>query len=100
MSGPPPTSANRRELDRVAAFSDAVFAITITLLVLNLEVPHVAGAQLSAAISELSDAFVAYAIGFAVMGLFWYEHHRLFSSLARTSGRRCWRTRCCSRRSG
>jgi uncharacterized membrane protein len=87
MSGPPPTPADRRELDRVAAFSDGVFAIAITLLVLNLEVPHVAGDHLGSAISDLADAFEAYAIGFAVMGLFWYEHHRLFSSLARTSGR-------------
>jgi uncharacterized membrane protein len=87
MSGLPPTPAERRELDRVAAFSDGVFAIAITLLVLNLEVPHVAGNHLGSAISDLADAFEAYAIGFAVMGLFWYEHHRLFSSLARTSGR-------------
>jgi uncharacterized membrane protein len=87
MSPTPPTPAERRELERVGAFSDGVFAIAITLLVLNLEVPHVAGDQLGAAISDLADAFEAYAIGFAVMGLFWYEHHRLFSSLARTSGR-------------
>jgi uncharacterized membrane protein len=86
MSGSPPTPADRRELDRVAAFSDGVFAIAITLLVLNLDVPHVAGDHLGSAISDLADAFEAYAIGFAVMGLFWYEHHRLFSSLARTSG--------------
>jgi uncharacterized membrane protein len=87
MSAAPSTPAERRELDRVGAFSDAVFAIAITLLVLNLEVPHVAGDRLGAAITDLSDSFEAYAIGFAVMGLFWYEHHRLFSTLARASGR-------------
>jgi uncharacterized membrane protein len=82
-----PTPAQERELDRVGAFSDGVFAIAITLLVLNIDVPHVAGADLGAAISDLSDDFVAYGIGFAVIGLFWYEHHLLFSSLGRTTGR-------------
>ena len=87
MSEPPPTVAQERELDRVGAFSDGVFAIAITLLVLNIEVPDVPGADLGRAIRDLSDDFVAYGIGFAVMGLFWYEHHRLFSRLTHNSFR-------------
>jgi uncharacterized membrane protein len=82
-----PTPAERRELDRLAAFTDGVFAIAITLLVLNVDVPRVPGSDLGPAISHLSSAFVAYGIGFAVMGLFWYEHHKLSSSLARSNGR-------------
>ncbi len=81
------TEAERRELDRVGAFSDGVFAIAITLLVLNIEVPDVPGSDLGSAISDLSDDFVAYGIGFAVIGLFWYEHHKLFAALGRASGR-------------
>jgi uncharacterized membrane protein len=84
---PSATEAERRELDRVGAFSDAVFAIAITLLVLNIEVPNVPGSDLGSAISNLSDDFVAYGIGFAVIGLFWYEHHKLFASLGRANGR-------------
>jgi uncharacterized membrane protein len=84
---PAATEAERRELDRVGAFSDGVFAIAITLLVLNIEVPDVPGRDLGSAISDLSDDFVAYGIGFAVIGLFWYEHHKLFASLGRASGR-------------
>ena len=84
---PSATEAERRELDRVGAFSDGVFAIAITLLVLNIEVPDVPGSDLASAISDLSDDFVAYGIGFAVIGLFWYEHHKLFASLGRASGR-------------
>ena len=76
----------RRELDRLAAFSDGVFAIAITLLVLNLEVPDVPRAELDAALSELSGDSQAYVIGFAVMGLFWYGHHKLFAGLERSSG--------------
>jgi uncharacterized membrane protein len=81
------TETERRELDRVGAFSDGVFAIAITLLVLNIEVPDVPGSELGSAISDLSDDFVAYGIGFAVIGLFWFEHHRLFALLGRASGR-------------
>ncbi len=84
---PSATKAEHRELDRVGAFSDGVFAIAITLLVLNIEVPDVAGRDLGSAISDLSDDFVAYGIGFAVIGLFWYEHHKLFAVLGRSSGR-------------
>jgi uncharacterized membrane protein len=87
MDSSPPTPAERRELDRLAAFTDGVFAIAITLLVLNIDVPRVPGSDLGSAISHLSSDFVAYGIGFAVMGLFWHEHHRLFSSLGRSSGR-------------
>jgi uncharacterized membrane protein len=84
---PAATEAERRELDRVGAFSDGVFAIAITLLVLNIEVPDVPGRDLGSAISQLHDDVVAYGIGFAVIGLFWYEHHRLFALLGRTNGR-------------
>jgi uncharacterized membrane protein len=81
------TTAERRELDRVCAFSDGVFAIAITLIVLNLQVPSVPGSELGSALSDLSDDLFTYAIGFAVMGLFWYGHHKLFATLARSSGR-------------
>ncbi len=87
MEPSPSTAAEQRELDRVGTFSDGVIAIAITLLVLNLDVPHVAGSELGSALSDLSSAFVAYGIGFAVMGLFWYAHHKLFSRLERSNGR-------------
>ena len=50
---------------------------------LNLEVPEVDGADLGSAISDLSDDLVVYAIGFAVIGIFWYGHHKLFARLGR-----------------
>jgi uncharacterized membrane protein len=82
-----PTTLAERELDRLGAFSDGVFAIAITLLVLNIDVPDVAGDELGSALSDLSGDLLTYAIGFAVMGLFWYGHHKLFAHLARSSGR-------------
>jgi TMEM175 potassium channel family protein len=82
------TEAERRELDRVGAFSDGVFAIAITLLVLNLDVPSsVSGADLGDALGDLGDDIEAYFIGFSVMGIFWYGHHKLFAQIERSSGR-------------
>jgi TMEM175 potassium channel family protein len=80
-------SSDRRELDRLNAFSDGVFAIAITLLVLNIEIPSVPGDELVSALSDLWDDLLAYMIGFAVIGLFWFGHHRLFSRLVRSDGR-------------
>lgn len=77
--------AQRRELDRVGAFSDGVFAIAITLLVLNIEVPS--GGTAGDALEVLDDDLIAYFIGFAVIGKFWYEHHKLFSAIVRSNGK-------------
>jgi uncharacterized membrane protein len=79
--------SQRRELDRVGAFSDGVFAIAITLLVLNIDVPDVPSDELGDALLDLSGDLVTYGIGFGVMGLFWFAHHRLFSRLSRSNGR-------------
>ena len=87
MDTPEATPAQERELDRVGAFSDGVFAIAITLLVLNIEVPRVPGPDLGAALKDLTGDLVTYGIGFAVMGLFWIGHHKLFSKLRRSDGR-------------
>jgi uncharacterized membrane protein len=74
----------RRE--RTVAFSDGVFAIAITLLVLTIQIPDLHGEssrQLDHLLdSELPD-LVAYFIGFYVIGGFWYRHHRFFDSLKR-----------------
>jgi len=79
--------AQSRELDRIGAFSDGVFAIAITLLILYVEVPDVSDSELPQAIRDLGGNLRAYAIGFAVIGLFWYGHHKLFSLLERSDGR-------------
>jgi uncharacterized membrane protein len=67
-----------RDLSRVVAFTDGVFAIAITLLVLQLDVPtDIANAsELWSALGRQSDDFVAFAISFAVIGRYWYLDHR------------------------
>jgi uncharacterized membrane protein len=68
--------AGHLEYDRVLFFSDAIFAIAITLLVVEIRVPGVeeAGHQLRSALPNI----YSFAISFAVIGLFWMGHHSLF----------------------
>jgi TMEM175 potassium channel family protein len=73
------------EFNRIVAFSDGVFAIAITLLVLTLEVP--AGVDdLGQELRDRTDEFLAYALSFAVLGKLWLSHHRFFGSLGRFDG--------------
>jgi TMEM175 potassium channel family protein len=69
--------------DRVLFFSDAVFAIAITLLVVDIRVPAVAGGTIDSA-TELHAALPevrSFAISFAVIGLFWLGHHGMFGHI-------------------
>jgi len=67
---------------RVEAFSDGIFAIAITLLVLTIAQP----ANYNDLARELADrwpSFAAYAVSFAVIGIMWLNHHVIFSHFAR-----------------
>ena len=79
---------NEIEFSRIVAFSDGVFAIAITLLVLNLTIDKgLAGKQLTEALFDNWDNLVAYGISFAVIGRFWIVHHRFFSEVRAFDGR-------------
>jgi uncharacterized membrane protein len=84
-----PSAASRQDAEiefaRIVAFSDGVFAIAITLLVLALEVPDDT-ADLWAALKDLNPDFFAYALSFAVVGKFWLSHHRFYGALERFDG--------------
>ena len=69
------------EFARIVAFSDGVFAIAITLLVLALEIPP--DGDVADALGERGAEFFAYFLSFAVVGRFWMAHHRIFGSIAR-----------------
>jgi len=67
--------------ERIVFFSDAVFAIVITLLVLEIKVPHLSERSESALVSELVHLlpkFFGFVCSFFVVGLMWVEHHRIF----------------------
>ena len=91
-SGPPSAGARdqSKEVARIAAFSDGVFAIAITLLALQLEIPGGEGVDVWTEVSALDSNFVAFAISFAVIGVYWVAHHRLFSVIERYDLRLIW----------
>jgi uncharacterized membrane protein len=64
--------------DRIQFFSDAVFAIAMTLLVLEIRLPESAGEDLAAALLSVLPSFLAYALSFAIIGLNWMTHHSKF----------------------
>jgi uncharacterized membrane protein len=70
------------EFARIVAFSDGVFAIAITLLVLPLTIPKNTQ-DVAAAIWDLDDDLFAYAVSFAVIGKYWLSHHRFYGTLER-----------------
>ncbi len=86
----PPAGSYRREgagleFDRVSFFTDAVYAIAMTLLVVELHVPEIARpadpAALRRAVDEEGWAIVGFFIGFVVLGRYWLAHHHFFANL-------------------
>ena len=71
---------------RIEAFSDGVFAIAITLLVIEIGVPHVegAGTTLFGALIEQWPSYLGYAISFLQIGVIWANHHNRFRFIARS----------------
>lgn len=79
---------NEIEFSRIVAFSDGVFAIAITLLVLQLGVdPKISNGELGHALWQERQDLFAYAISFAVIGRFWLVHHRFFGDVTGFDGR-------------
>jgi len=73
-----------KETARIEAFSDGVFAIAITLLILEIKVPTPSSVDLSHQLLQLWPSFVAYVISFAFIGIMWINHHRLFTHIHRS----------------
>jgi uncharacterized membrane protein len=81
-----PESNNERETQRLEAFSDGVFAIAITLLILEIKVPHLEeGESLANALLHLWPSYGAYAFSFWVIGIFWVNHHSFFKLFRRVN---------------
>jgi TMEM175 potassium channel family protein len=69
---------------RLEAFSDGVFAIVITLLVIELHVPEVGeGESLARALWHQWPSYAGYLVSFAVVGVIWLNHHRVFDQIVR-----------------
>jgi uncharacterized membrane protein len=75
------------ESNRIEAFSDGVFAIIITIMVLELKVPHAAD---SAALKPLLPIFLNYILSFVYLGIYWNNHHHLLKACPRVNGGILW----------
>lgn len=69
------------DVDRLAAFTDGVFAIAITLLVLDLELPDVSGKTIAELIQADLPKFYSWLISFLALGTLWLHHHYIVSQL-------------------
>ena len=73
--------------NRLEAFSDGVIAIIITIMVLELKVPH--GAGLSA-LAPLMPVFLSYVLSFIYVGIYWNNHHHMLHACHRVTGPILW----------
>ena len=73
--------------ERLTAFSDGVIAIIITIMVLELKVPH--GATF-AALAGLLPTFLSYVLSFVFVGIYWNNHHHLLHAARRVNGAILW----------
>lgn len=73
--------------NRLEAFSDGVLAIIITIMVLELKVPH--GEQLDVLL-PLLPAFLSYVLSFVYIGIYWNNHHHMLHAATKVSGPMLW----------
>lgn len=72
---------------RIEAFSDGVIAIIITIMVLEMKVPH--ATELSALV-PIAPVFLSYALSFVFVGIYWNNHHHLLHAAHKIDGRIMW----------
>jgi uncharacterized membrane protein len=72
---------------RLEAFSDGVIAIIITIMVLELKVPH--GEDLSA-LRQLIPIFISYVLSFVYLGIYWNNHHHMLHAVSHVNGPILW----------
>ena len=73
--------------NRLEAFSDGVIAIIITIMVLELDVPHT---PTLAALAPLLPVLLSYVLSFVYVGIYWNNHHHLFQAVHHVTGAALW----------
>ena len=72
------------EKSRLEAFSDGVFAIVITLLILDIRFPEVEYSQFAATLVSVLPRILAYVMSFIIIGLYWVIHHNSMHAIKKT----------------
>lgn len=85
------------QLERIAFFSDAVFAIAITLLILEIKIPEIPGKSsptdeefINLFFTTMLQKFIGFVVSFLVIGLYWMVHHRMFAYLIHYNKQLMW----------
>ncbi len=81
------------QLDRICFFTDGVFAIAITLLVIEFKVPvieHATDATLWHSLKEMTWKLLGFVISFCIVGYYWSVHHRIFGYVKKYTSRLLW----------
>jgi uncharacterized membrane protein len=81
MAAEPSTSS---DTSRLETFADGVMAIAITLLILEVRVPHTEG-SLTTALAAQWPSYAGYAVSFLTIGIIWVNHHQMFKLIARVT---------------
>lgn len=95
MDGTQAPAHDREEfqLERLILFTDAVFAIAITLLAIEIKVPelhHASETDALRSLAALTPRFIGFFISFFIIAIYWAAHHRIFRFVRRTSPRLLW----------
>jgi len=72
---------------RLEAFSDGVIAVIITIMVLEMKLPH--GEEM-VALAPLWPVFLGYVLSFAYLGIYWNNHHHMFHAVQKVTGPMLW----------
>ena len=88
-------SKNEFQVERLGFFSDAVFAIAMTLLIIDIKVPELNGLAITdhnflVVLFSLLPKFMGFIISFFIIGLYWFIHHRMFGFVINYSGKLIW----------
>jgi uncharacterized membrane protein len=75
--------SHHTDTTRLEAFSDGVFAIAITLLVLEIAMPDIRGRALSSALADEWPSYLGYGLSFVMIGIMWMNHHAMFRDIER-----------------
>jgi uncharacterized membrane protein len=78
---------------RLEAFSDGVFAIVVTLLIIEVHLPELVGSgtpAMLAALGEIAPKLVSFTVSFATVAIYWVNHHHFFSRVTHTDWKLLW----------